>query len=61
MSGDSFESPPSEPSNANFDDFVETLTQFDAEGKGTVKAAELRHILTALGKFLGEFDWFLRR
>jgi Ca2+-binding EF-hand superfamily protein len=34
----------------NFDDLVETLSQFDIDGKGMVQAAELRHILTALGK-----------
>jgi Ca2+-binding EF-hand superfamily protein len=50
MSSYNPDSPPAEPSNANFDEFVETLAQFDVDGKGTVKAAELRHILTALGK-----------
>lgn len=57
MSAENSDSPPPEPSNANFDDFVETLTQFDVDGKGTVKAAELRHILTVLGKFLGILQW----
>lgn len=44
-----------EPSNANFDDFVETLSQFDSDGKGMIQSAELRHILTSLGKVF--FDW----
>ncbi|KAI6174535.1 EF hand [Aphelenchoides bicaudatus] len=55
MSGDNSETPSAEANNATtFDEFVETLTQFDVEGKGTVKAAELRHILTVLGNPLSE-------
>lgn len=44
-------------SNTSFNELVETLQQFDTEGKGTVHAAELRNILTVLGAFLSD-DFF---
>ncbi|OTF73303.1 nonmuscle myosin essential light chain-like protein, partial [Euroglyphus maynei] len=38
----------------SFDDIVEGLRHFDADGSGTIGAAELRHLLTALGEKLSE-------
>ncbi|XP_046914562.2 myosin-2 essential light chain [Dermatophagoides farinae] len=38
----------------SFDDIVEGLRHFDTDGSGTIGAAELRHLLTALGEKLTE-------
>lgn len=38
----------------SFDDIVEGLRHFDNDGSGYINAAELRHLLTALGEKLTE-------
>jgi Ca2+-binding EF-hand superfamily protein len=34
-----------------FADFMEAFKTFDREGQGFIAAAELRHVLTSLGKY----------
>ncbi|CAD5215442.1 unnamed protein product [Bursaphelenchus okinawaensis] len=41
-------------SNIPFEEFVEGLSHFDMEGTGTIKVAELRHLLTTLGERLSD-------
>ncbi|CAD5221462.1 unnamed protein product [Bursaphelenchus xylophilus] len=41
-------------SNISFEEFVEGLSHFDMEGTGTIKVAELRHLLTTLGERLSD-------
>ncbi len=36
----------------DFDSFVEGLKVFDRDGNGLISAAEIRHLLTSLGKLL---------
>lgn len=38
----------------SFDDIIEGLRHFDTDGSGLINAAELRHLLTALGEKLTE-------
>lgn len=46
------------PNKATFEDYVEGLRVFDKEGNGTVMAAELRIVLSTLGKNLIFFLFF---
>lgn len=41
-------------SNVSFEEFVEGLSHFDLDGTGTIKVAELRHLLTTLGERLSD-------
>jgi Ca2+-binding EF-hand superfamily protein len=40
----------SEAEAGTFADFMEAFKTFDREGQGLIHAAELRHVLTSLGK-----------
>lgn len=42
------------PNKATYDDYVEGLRVFDKEGNGTVMGAELRIVLSTLGKWQNE-------
>ena len=39
--------------SGTFADFMEAFKTFDREGQGFINAAELRHVLTSLGRLLG--------
>lgn len=41
-------------SSISLEEFVEGLSHFDMEGTGTIKVAELRHLLTTLGERLSD-------
>jgi Ca2+-binding EF-hand superfamily protein len=40
-----------EKDTGTFADFMEAFKTFDREGQGFISGAELRHLLTSLGKF----------
>ena len=46
-----------EKDTGTFADFNEAFKTFDREGQGFMSAAELRHVLTGLGKSLPSSDW----
>ncbi|KAI6176697.1 Myosin [Aphelenchoides bicaudatus] len=40
--------------NISLEEFIEGLSHFDVDGNGTIKVAELRHLLTTLGERLSD-------
>jgi len=44
--------------SGTFADFMEAFKTFDREGQGFINAAELRHVLTSLGRYNTHYDIF---
>ena len=47
------------PIHSSSEGFVDGLRVFDREGNGQISAAELRHVLTGLGRVYSDFIWKL--
>jgi len=47
--------------SGTFADFMEAFKTFDREGQGFIHAAELRHVLTSLGRCIKPFNKFINK